>query len=60
MIASKAEHLHKFEKTATQKVMLYKGTNNSNGGSVTGTDLIKMRVCKCGKAQAYDLERTLA
>lgn len=58
MIASQKEHFHKFEKKATQKVVLYK--NTGQGASVTGTDLIRMRVCKCGKSEAYDLERTIA
>ena len=49
-------HKHKFEHTAAKNVMLYKGSK----GGVAGKDTIKMLVCKCGKTQAYDLERTVA
>lgn len=62
MIASKAAHLHKFEHPATQTIMLYdhrKVEGQKIAPGIAGKDVIKLRVCKCGKSQAYDLERTI-
>lgn len=50
MVRKGDDHVHKFIKLAEKKVPL-------SVGRKTGTDLIKLRVCECGKTQAYDLER---
>jgi hypothetical protein len=52
MIAQKQSHVHKFDKPSTKKVLL-------NSGLKTAIDIIKLRVCSCGKTEAYDLERTI-
>lgn len=53
-------HIHAFKKKAIKKILLYKITDRGVGGSsVSGQDLLKLRLCDCGKYQAYDLERTV-
>lgn len=54
-------HVHSYKKKTFKKVLLYKITDRDSGGSsVTGKDKLLLRLCACGKYQAYDLERTLA
>lgn len=50
MIANKTGHVHKYIAKKSIKIPLAAGRK-------TAVDLIKQRVCKCGKTQAYDLER---
>lgn len=48
----KQAHVHKFDKQRIIPVLL-------TSGRYKAKDLIKQRVCKCGKAESYDLERTV-
>lgn len=50
-------HMHKYIRSGTQKVLVTKITGH--GGTPSASDLIKLRVCKCGKTEAYDLVRTI-
>lgn len=58
----KEPHIHKFDTPAEKKVLL--AQYRSEDGKVayvgtTGADIIKLRVCACGKSYAYDLERVV-
>lgn len=57
------QHIHKYESVKTTHVILYDYRNVDNvvkEPGVAAKDTIKYRICKCGKTEAFDLERTIA
>lgn len=62
MIATKPVnvHMHEFTKRAIKSVLVYRVTTHEDGGSsVAAKDKLLLRLCTCGKYQAYDLQRTV-
>jgi hypothetical protein len=57
-------HIHKFDTPIEVEVPLYNYELDRRTGKTmrvqSGTDIIKSFKCKCGKTEAYDLERTKA
>lgn len=53
-IAVKTQHVHEYKRTL-QKVPLRNGH-----GVISGLDILKHRVCGCGKVETYDVVRAKA
>lgn len=59
---AKQPHVHKFDNPQTKKVPLHNYVfeeGKTIKDLITGVDNLKQRICKCGAAETYSLERTL-
>lgn len=55
-------HQHKFDKVFEQPTLVAKYRQEEGEIkyiATTGKDILKMRKCKCGATETYDLERTI-
>lgn len=58
----KEVHTHEYKETIEAKVPLrryVKEDGKQVADTITGVDIVKIRKCKCGKEQAYDLTRSI-